>query len=245
MQRIDTIEETEFLSERVCQHPIFQNPLLWRAALTDRLSTALHLSLEGEGKGNEHHLDVDTVLHEAHALLFIIYRMGINYERAAAFSWLLVSDYSLDKDQCLELMGYTRELYGRQRNAAHSITVIGDFIDNNIASLTGGSVPVPNSAVVDDGGDDSNAIFIDLTQLLPKVRRTHSSSRKLSPLSKTLSFSSMSPGSSSRRIKVERGLSFFGGVDRQGRGEMRRQGSAFKVMREKKTIYALQVLKWF
>jgi hypothetical protein len=232
-QPIDNIEVTEFLSERICQHPIFQNPLLWRAALTDRLQTALHLSSNDEVV--DHQLDTDTVFHEAYALLFIINRMGVNYERAAAFSWLLVKDYFLNKNRCVQLMEYTSGLYGRLEDV---LSDPGNII-NSMAFLTDCSIPNSSFHMIEDSLDDNTADIIDLTHLLPKSHRPHpSSSRKLFSISQSLSSTSVSPGRPSLgRPKSDRTLSFFGkertlsfsgSEKRQGRGDLQRSGSSYK-----------------
>lgn len=124
---IDDTEETEFLSERVCQHPIFQNPQLWLSVLRDRLSTNVspmassgeprtYSSPEKAVKVEEKLMELDLFFSEAYALLFIINRLGVNFERAAAFNKMVTSEYGLVKGQYLQLQQYTDKLYGRSHD---------------------------------------------------------------------------------------------------------------------------------
>ena len=130
---IGGVDETEFLSERICQHPIFQSPHLWMAVLRDKLSSSNRNSSnsptpqlgnsEAVAENDEYTLcdvrtgdaeyDVDLLYYDAYALLFIINRLGVNFERAAAFNKMIASDFSLAKGQYMQLHQYTEKLYGR------------------------------------------------------------------------------------------------------------------------------------
>ena len=121
---IDGTEETEFLSERVCQHPIFQNPQLWLSVLKDRLSTSTsprtpsdnrrtYYSPEKMKETGTNLKEFDALFSEAYALLFIINRLGVNFERAAAFNKMVSSEYGLAKGQYRQIQQYTDKLYSR------------------------------------------------------------------------------------------------------------------------------------
>ena len=124
----DLAQETEFLCERISQHPIFQSPYLWMTVMRSKLSiynkrgpstspamtSPTERREEGRSEPEGVECDVDALFLEAYALLFIINRLGVNYERAAAFNKMVVSDYSLAKGHYLQLQQYTDELYSPQ-----------------------------------------------------------------------------------------------------------------------------------
>jgi DENN (AEX-3) domain len=130
----DVARETEFLCERISQHPIFQSPYLWMTVMRSKLSayqrgpstspsvsspTAKKEEIKSDPDGVE--CDVDALFLEAYALLFIINRLGVNYERAAAFNKMVVSDYSLAKGHYLQLQQYTDELYSPQVSCLNQV----------------------------------------------------------------------------------------------------------------------------
>ena len=129
----DGIQETEFLSERICQHPIFQSPHLWMAVMRDKLSFSKKGSSGADDDDEDDDddeadsevktpvvYDIDALFLESYALLFIINRLGVNFERAAAFNKMVASDFSLEKGQYLQLQQYTEQLYGRRISSGQS-----------------------------------------------------------------------------------------------------------------------------
>lgn len=74
-ENIDQEDVMEFLSERTCQHPIYQNPALWCELLKGRVP--LPSAGNAAAGGKTPRASVNAVLSEVHALLFIMLELEV------------------------------------------------------------------------------------------------------------------------------------------------------------------------
>eukprot|EP01038_Epipyxis_sp_PR26KG_P009228 gene9228-12441_t len=95
----------EFLSERVCQHPIYQNSLLWKAVMNDRLPQQI------KSKKVSALSSVHAVYSEAHSLLYVMLGMNVNSARALEFIQAVASDYGLNMNEYFKLQRFMTRLW--------------------------------------------------------------------------------------------------------------------------------------
>ena len=113
----DEFNSIEFLSERTCHHPIYQNPQLWRALMHIRLPlTASRLQDSAAQGSNTAKFNVNEIINETHAQLYVMLGMNVNSARALQFLQAIASDYGLDINEYFKLQRFTGKLWA-QNNA--------------------------------------------------------------------------------------------------------------------------------
>jgi hypothetical protein len=119
-------EPIEMLSARVCQHPIYQSSLFWRAVMNERLPMQTNVP-------HRSHLPptaemAKSVIFEAHNILHFMHNIGVNSERSLLFIQAIARDYQLDLNLYYELQRFTNSMWG-----------VSDSSSTAIGALSGGS----------------------------------------------------------------------------------------------------------
>lgn len=145
----------EFLSERTCQHPIYQNPFLWLGILLNQLPTGEKNILPtnslrsrsmstGEFKRKENHPSVKTVISEANALLYTMLGMGVNSSRAVLFIQSVASEYGLGINDYFKLHRFISRLWPQQTQ---------DQLQNPLNNPLNNPLQDPDTTVADSQPD--------------------------------------------------------------------------------------------
>ena len=100
----EELKSIEFLSERTCHHPIYQNPLLWRALMHKRLP----INVANVGKFN-----MLEIVNETQALLYVMLGMNVNSPRALQFLQAIAADYNLNINEYFKLQRFTGKLWAQ------------------------------------------------------------------------------------------------------------------------------------
>ena len=108
----DKYNAIEFLSERTCHHPIYQNPLLWRALMHFRLP----VTAAAQSSNPTKFFNVNEIINETHAQLYVMLGMNVNSARALQFIQAIAADYGLDINEYFKLQRFTGKLWA-QNNA--------------------------------------------------------------------------------------------------------------------------------
>lgn len=153
-QQMDEDEENdmiEFLSEKICVHPIYQVTALWKQIMLDRLPpSSLHHSNHGPpasaSKSTKTTAKADLkatatdLKNEVQSLLYIMQGLGVNSARALEFIRGVASDYHLGIDEYYKLQHFAGGLW------AHSEMTQGTTADSGPNSLPSASALTADEA---------------------------------------------------------------------------------------------------
>lgn len=119
------VSNTEFLNERIRQHPIYQSPMLWRSVIKHRMPADTTDAIAGHRKivtprsGSitsslstpRHTRSATLLVSEIKNVLRIMYDLNINVERALIVIQTLVSDSNLPINTFFELQRFVGTLW--------------------------------------------------------------------------------------------------------------------------------------
>ena len=112
-------ENIEFLSERTCQHPLYQNFQLWRALMHKRLPVSDNKvptsSLNASQK-------IGLIINEVHSLLYVMLGMGVNSSRALYFIQAVANDYNLDINEYFKLQRFIGTVWSSSDGSVNLVT---------------------------------------------------------------------------------------------------------------------------
>lgn len=109
----------EFLSEKTCQHPIFQTPSLWRSLMLDRLAPPAVPDQDNNNNpankttGLSKKVPFPLIMTEVRSLLYIMLGLGVNSSRAVAFIQNVAADYVLGIDEYYKLQRFATNLWAQ------------------------------------------------------------------------------------------------------------------------------------
>jgi hypothetical protein len=101
----------EFLSEKIFQHPIYQNPNFWKKLLTQRISGSSRYSPKDE---NAPKFPFMLIMTEVKSLLLNMHGMKVNFARALAFIQGVAADFKLTIDEYYHMQRYAMGLWESQ-----------------------------------------------------------------------------------------------------------------------------------
>jgi hypothetical protein len=122
-------QTVEFLSERICHHPIYHLSSMWKGLLLDRLplqqtvpTVSKSISQAEEDTTNvsvklkKYHINV--IMAEIRSLLYMMLDLGVNSARALHFVQSITADYRLTINEYLNLQRFTTNLWSQHNNEA-------------------------------------------------------------------------------------------------------------------------------